>query len=129
MANSDIKASQWFADRKVEQEAAHAGDNLLAAARECCKTLPEGPITLLATSAEGIALAGAIVALREAPTSWRQVTLRRGAAIDGTVAVVEMVQLAEGLRAALLRRYPGALVLDGPASSATSRDSGLATAA
>ncbi len=115
MATSDITASQWFADRKVEQEAAHAGGNLLAAARERCHTLPDGPVTLLATSAEGVALAGAIVALRSAPTSWRQVTLRQGPAIDGTVAVVEMVQLGDGLRTALLRRYPGALILDGPA--------------
>lgn len=125
MASSDVSASRWFADRKVEQEAAHDGANLIAAARERCRALPDGPVTLLSTSAEGVALAGAIIALRAAPTSWRQVTLRQRAAIDGTVAIVEMVRLGDGLRAAMLQRYPEALILDGPV--AHERD--LATAA
>jgi hypothetical protein len=115
MPTSDLTASAWAFERKAEQDAAHNGEVLRAAARSCCEKLQAGPVTLLATSAEGVALAGAIVALRASPTHWRQVNLRAGSPVDGPVAVVEMVRLGEGLRQALLAQYPEAQILDGHA--------------
>jgi hypothetical protein len=131
MTSSDLTASAWFVERKGEQENAHDGQALLATARARCAELPAGPVTLVAMSAEGVALAGAIVALRDQPTSWRQVKLRSGTEVSGAVALIEMVVLGEGLRTAVLDRYPGVMILDGPAPlrSTADTDTRLARAA
>jgi hypothetical protein len=106
-------ATQWVVDRRHEQVSAHEGSTLIAQARSFSRRLPQGPLTLLTTSAEGAALAGALCAMRESPTSWRVVHFGARCSVDGPVAVVEAVTLGEGVRSALQRQFPDALILDG----------------
>lgn len=108
-----MTATEWAMARRAEQLDAHDGDHLLAQARAACEQLPEGPLTLITTSPEGAALAGAICVVRDVPTRWRVVNLGRRMEIEGAVAVVEAVTLAPGLREALGERYPGAPIIDG----------------
>lgn len=129
MTFSDLETTRWFVDRKAEQIAAHDGEALFAAATACCVALPPGRVTLLTTSPEGTALAGAIAAVRQDPTVWHRMNWADRERADGQVAVVEMVQLGEGLRAALRDVYPDAIFLDRPAATAGRDGSRLSRAA
>lgn len=114
MPHSDrISPTDWAVDRRVEQEAVHVGAELRRRARQLAQHLPSGSLTLLTTSAEGAALAGAITMLREDPTSWQVVHLGRRITVAGPVAVIEAVQLGEGVRRALARQFPTAAIVDG----------------
>jgi hypothetical protein len=101
--------------RKEEQAAAHRGERVRELARAVLDQLPRGPVSLITTTAEGAAVAGAVAVLREDPTEWRVVHLGRRLQIDGQVFVVEAVRLGDGVREALLGAFPDAIILDGRA--------------
>ncbi len=88
----------------------HEGALLRSAAESVLAQLPDGPLSLVATSASGAGLAAACAALRHQPTTWRQVDLvsKPPEAID-PVAVVDIVDAGDGWRAALLGRFPSAI--------------------
>lgn len=86
------------------------GKLLRSAARNVLGQLPDGPITLVATSAGGAGLAAACAALRHQPTTWIQINLLINTRVGPhRVVVVDPVDAGEGWRAAVLRRFPGAL--------------------
>lgn len=113
MAYRDTSATQWAMARKEEQTAAHRGDRVRELACGVLDQLPQGPVTLVTTTAEGAALAGAVAVLREDPTEWRVVHLGRRSHVDGRVFVVEAVRLGEGVRQALVNAFPDAVIFDG----------------
>jgi hypothetical protein len=86
------------------------GGLLRSAARSVLGQLPDGPVTLVATSAGGAGLAATCAALRHQPTTWMQINLLIDTR-EGThrVVVVDPVDAGEGWRAAVLGRLPGAL--------------------
>ena len=90
------------------------GRLLADAARAVLHQLGHGPVVLLSESAEGIALVGAVSAIRDEPTDWAPLELRKGARqerFEGRVVVIEPVPLAAGLLEAIERSHPGAEVL------------------
>lgn len=115
-SSSAGSTTAWFADRLVEQEAAHEGDTLRALADVVLAELPQGPVEVISTSTEGCALAAVVAALRDsAPTRWRQLHVGRDEApADGyRPVVVEAVELGLGLRTAIEKALPGAVVISG----------------
>ena len=113
MAYSDTaSATEWAVARNQEQAKAHSGEWLRERAQDICGHLPPGPLTVLTTSPEGAALAGAITVLRADPTRWRTIGFGRQVAVEGPAVVIEAVQLGEGLRASLSRLLPGVSVID-----------------
>jgi hypothetical protein len=93
-----------------EMNRLHEGVLLRSAAESVLAQLPDGPLTLLATSASGAGLAAACAALRNQPTTWRQVDLV-GIPLEATdpVVVVDTIDAGDGWRAALLGRFPSAM--------------------
>src|ERR1043166_83699 len=86
---------------KAQEEMArlHDGGALTAAGHSVLSQLPAGSLTLLATSAVGVAIAGACAALRDEPTRWTMCNLSLPAApIEGRVIVVDPVDGGEGWR-------------------------------
>ena len=106
----------WFVERVSEQDAAHDGEALRRWSRAVLAELPRGPVDLVATSTEGCALAAVVAALRvDAPTRWRRLAFGRedGVPRDSAVVVVEPVELGGGLREAIARELPGAVIICG----------------
>jgi len=94
-----------------EMDRLHDGRLLRVAARSVLAQVPDGSVTLLATSEAGAGLAAACAVLREQPTKWRHINVLTDGneAIDPVVVVLDPVDAGEGWRAALLRRFPVAI--------------------
>lgn len=115
MAYSDTSATEWAMARKEEQEAAHRGDRVRELAHAILGRLPGGPVTLVTTTAEGAAVAGAVVVMREDRTDWRVVHLGRRMHLSGPIFVVEAVRLGRGVQEAFQSAFPEAVILDAQA--------------
>jgi hypothetical protein len=88
----------------------HDGAALAAAAEDVLGRLPGGPVSFLASSIEGVALAALCAGLRADGSDWHRVR-HAGIAetVEHTPVVVEPVDGGRGWRQALLRRHPDAL--------------------
>jgi hypothetical protein len=110
----------WFASRRREQGLAHNGATLRAFAEVVLAQLPTGPLTLVALSVEGCALAAAVAALRAQTTNWEQISLgRKPANTDLPVVLVEPIELAPGLLTSFKRQLPRASVIHAIANGGT----------
>jgi hypothetical protein len=88
----------------------HDGYALAEAAEEVLSQLPAGPVSLLATSVEGVALAAVCAARRADGTDWQRVDHgRRDRTLAHRPVVVEPVDGGSGWRKAILRRHPDAV--------------------
>lgn len=91
----------------------HDGETLLATARSIIEHTPDSPVTFIATSVEGTALAAVCAALHGHESDWQRVVLTgRTSATANTPIVVEPVNGGAGWRSALLRRLPEARFAD-----------------
>ena len=100
------------------QRVAREGKALRRWADAVLRRLPPGPVTLVATSVEGCALAAVVAAQRDEPTTWDQLALGRPQPkCKGTVVVVEPLRLGDGLLNTLRRTVPGAEVIQGLAAT------------
>jgi hypothetical protein len=92
-----------------EMDRLRDGAQLRSAAYSVLKQLPEGELTLVATSGAGAGLAAACAALRDQPTTWTKIDLLFAAGeVSKPVLVVDPIDAGEGWRAAILRLYPAA---------------------
>ena len=78
--------------------------------------LPDGAVTLVATSTEGCVLAGVVASMRSAPTTWRRLVFGQGMPDIRNVVVVEPVMLGAGMLQLLRDQLPEAVVVHGLAA-------------
>jgi hypothetical protein len=99
-----------YAAAQREMLEIHNGAALAALAKSVLSRLPAGPVSLLASSTEGLALAAVCAALKADGSDWQRVHHGGG---QETVAhvpvVVEPVDGGRGWRQAILRRHPDAV--------------------
>jgi hypothetical protein len=97
-----------YAEGQAEMARLHDGDALSEVAWLVLSELPEGPISLLASTSEGIALAAACAAIRDDVTDWQRIRYDRSTTVAHMPIVVEPVDGGEGWRDAVLGLYPTA---------------------
>jgi hypothetical protein len=105
-------ARQYVEGQRQMARLHHSGE-ILEAAQAVTSDLPSEPLTFVATSVEGTALAAVCAALHGHASDWQRLLLTTQA-IDTahTPIVVEPVDGGRGWRAALLRRYPDARFIE-----------------
>src|SRR6266851_9523069 len=91
-------------------ELLHDGPTLRCAAEEVVEQLPDGDVTMVATSAEGAALAAVCAALAPGRRlTWQMVNLIRPyRGTTSKVVVVDAIDPGTGWREAVLYRFPDA---------------------
>ena len=97
--------------RLAALEFVHSGKELGAAVAELLDQLPSGPLKLIATCLEGVALAAAVCAVRNSDTHWDFVNLSQASLPlepEKRVIFVEPFDAGQGWRHAALRRFPTA---------------------
>jgi len=90
------------------------GEVLARAARNVLEQLGHDSVVLLSESIEGIALAGAVSAIRDEPTVWAPLEIRKRGGhkqFEGRVVVIEPVPPPAGLLEAIERSHPDAEVI------------------
>jgi hypothetical protein len=96
-----------YAEGHREMLLLHDGAALIPAAHAILEDLPEGPLTFVATSIEGTALAAVCAALRADGSDWQRVLLvGPHTLVQHQPIFVEPVDGGSGWRNAVLRRYP-----------------------
>lgn len=90
---------------EAQMRALHDGAALRHAVDVILTQLPAGPVTLLATSQQGIGLAAATAARRREPTSWQPLHATIGVQdpLVGSVVIVEPVDPGPGWRSMINR--------------------------
>ena len=102
------RAAARFFDGAVLREAVSA----------IADTLPGGPLLLLSTSEAGAGIAAACAYARDEETSWRRVDLTSASVptSDCACVFIEAIEPDEAWRAAVARRYPGAVIVSAEGS-------------
>lgn len=116
MPEPPIAIAEDYARRLSRMRTLHDGESLAEAANAILHELPDGPLYLLSTSAEGVALVAVLAALRtEAPTRWERVVFSNPRAVPAGYrpVVVEPEDGGAGWRHAIESRYPGAAFVVG----------------
>ena len=121
MEHTPSLAAEYEAGAALLEEL-HDGRRLDAAAGRTEQQLPDEPLTLLSTSAEGAAVAAVCASRRSSPTSWRLINLGYPPALesDPMIVFVEPVDPGRAWHAAVKRHYPGARFLFTGVLSSTS---------
>jgi hypothetical protein len=102
-----------YEDGRREMDRLHDGRAMLAVAEAIVSDLPSEPLTFVATSVEGVALAAVCAALHGLESDWQRVPLTtRARPTAHAPMVVEPVDGGSGWRKALLRRLPNARFAD-----------------
>jgi hypothetical protein len=93
---------------EAEMRILHNGAALRRAVDVVLAQLPNGHVTLFATSVQGIGLAAAAAACRREPTAWQPLDARLGLqeAPSGRTVIVEPVDPGPGWRSAMERVIP-----------------------
>jgi hypothetical protein len=87
------------------------GRSLREAVDALLSRLPQRPVSLLASSTEGLALAAVCAALRSDGTDWQAISFGPVPLTQHAPVVVEPVDGGRGWRRAVRARYPGARFL------------------
>lgn len=95
---------------EAEMRSLHDGAALRRAVDAILPQLPRGPVTLLATSPEGIGLAAATAARRSEATSWQPLQFGLGVQrpLAGPAVIVEPLDPGPGWRSTISRVVPEA---------------------
>jgi hypothetical protein len=101
-----------YADAQEEMLRLHIGEALDEAAEHILAALPPGPLSLLASSMEGVALVAVCAARRADDTDWQRISHAGDpVATAHPPIVVEPVNGGEGWQQAVRRRHPAARFL------------------
>jgi hypothetical protein len=105
--------AQQYLSLEQEMRRVHDGDVLRHAAADLVRRLPEGPLTLITTSEQGVGLVAACACLRTAPTRWERIDLMTFPSFPvGTrLVAIEPIEGTLAWREAIQHRCPDATVM------------------
>lgn len=116
IAGSSTQVTEDYARRLSRMRRLHEGQSMAEAASSVLHQLPDGPLCLLSTSTEGVALAAVVSSLRsDESTVWERLDFGRPRPIPSghRVVVVEPEDGGPGWRSAIESKYPGATFVTG----------------